>query len=412
MPGSRPKKTANNAARLRLLLALLIVSGASAAWFWLAPGFEERRLEAATLSQLEALSKENKDNERVLYYLAARREQQGLAHEAMDAYWHALQRDANDERAWLGWARTTEKALGSEQAKKVLETCLQAHPGYVSALALLAQIHQHTGDHQAAFDAASRGIKLEPDNRELLRVMGSEAMVLERPLDAEAAFRKAILRDPSDWRDHAGMGDALSRLARRTEAVTAFREAVRLAPQIAPTHLLLGSELLRLARTDAEIEEARRELMEAINRTDDLPKSGQFQAALGLGDSYARQRRWQDALAWYRKAEHLMPYDPTAPYQLIRVYRGLGDLTNARQAAARHQMLDAVNLEIKVNADRVASIPQDTEALLKLARLYARYGQIEKAIQNYQALLSIKPQMASARKELQALLNSSDHTTP
>lgn len=411
MPGSPLKKSVQKALRMRLLVALLLVASAVGVWIQMSPSLEERKLETATLSQLETLSAENKDNERVLYHLAVKREQQGQAQQAMDAYWRALQRDSDDEKAWLGWARTTERALGSEQAKKVLQTCLEAHPGYVGALVLLAHIYQRGGDHKAAFDTSTRGVALEPDNSELLQVMGAEALAMEKPVEAEAAFRKALKQEASDWRIHAGLGDALSRLARRSEAISSFREAVRLAPQEAPPHLLLGTELLKVARTDAEIEEARHELLEVSSKADVLPKSAQFQAALGLGDSSARQRRWQDALQWYQRAGQLMPYDPTVPYHLIRVYRGLGDSANAQKAAAQHQMLDAANHEIKVTADHVASMPGDTEALLKLARLYARFDQVGNAIQNYQALLALKPQMGSARKELQTLLDKANNST-
>jgi tetratricopeptide (TPR) repeat protein len=401
---SAPSTPVRPPRRLPVLLVGLLLLIAIVAFIRLSPLLREQKLETSSLTELENMAREEKDNPRILYHLARRQEESGQVRAAMDTYWRALQRAPDNEAGWLGWMRTTEAVLGPVQAQKVLELWLQASPRNVTADSHLARLHQRRADFPRAYETAMKGTALDAENGELWQIMGSAAIMMGKPSEAETAFRRAVTINPEEWRNHTGLSDALSRLSRQAEAVAAAQEAVRRAPQEPIPHLLLGTALLQSARNDAEIEAARAELLKIDRNANSLPPPGQFQLALTLGESYKRQRQWREALAAYQQAEQLRPYDPIVPYNLMRVYRGLGDQANLEKTAARYKTLDGYNQEIKVLTSRLEAIPNDTQARLKLARLYATCEQFEQAILNYQTLLAQSPQMASARKELDTLL--------
>lgn len=387
-----------------MLLALAL---GVAAWRFAAPALREKQLASSGLSDLQQIAGGNGADERVLYYLGRKQETIGQTRAAMDSYWRALQIDPQDEAAWLGWARTTDAALGPDKAKQVIQTCLQALPRSAPTYVELARIEQGAGNHEGAYAAAEKAARLDPHNVEAWRIAGAEAAARQRHEDARRAFAQAAGLSAADWRSWAGLGDALSHLCRRKEAAAAFREAVRLAPNEGVTHLLLGTELLLAAASDSELESARGELQEADRLDASLPPPARFQKALMLGDSFRRERRWNEAVDWYLKAQALSPFDPAVPYGLVRVYRGKGDVAAAGRAEARHEELSRIDREINVLALRVDIAPDDTAARLRLARLYASVGQTENAALNYRKLSNSGPSAGLARRELRSLLSRS-----
>jgi tetratricopeptide (TPR) repeat protein len=364
----------------------------------------EKSLQSATLAELKASLTAMPDNERALYYLGQKQEALGDMHAAMDAYWRALQVNQQDEAAWLGWARTTDAVLGPDKAKQVIQTCLQALPNSAPAYVELAKIEQRLGDHASARAAAERAAMLDRRSVEAWKIAGAEAAALKRHEDARRAFAAAAGLSAQDWRIQAGLGDALSHLGRRQEAIGAFRVATRLAPNEGVTHLLLGTELLLAASSDVDIESARTELLATDRLDPSLPPPARFQKALMIGDSYRRQRRYRQALPWYAKAEALSPFDPTVPYELVRVYRAIGDPAAAKRAEARHEALSRIDRDINVLALRVDLAPDDHVARLKLARLYSSVGQPDKAAIHYRRLMTSSPSAELARRELSAML--------
>ena len=398
--------------RLRALIVIVLLLAAAAGGYRLSSHLNERSLETASLAELQKLTTQQPNDERTLFYLARRQEQAGQTPEAMETYNRALQLDQDDAAAWLGFARTTQRAAGGAQARKVVETWLVRDPRSAAAYGMLARLAQQNGETLEAYNAAARATALDPHDGDLWQLMGAQAAALERSADAEAAFRHAIACKPTDWRNQAGRGSALALLGRHAEALACFRDTVRLAPELGVTHLLLGTELLDAAVGDADIEAARAELLQSAQKESELPRSAQVQTASLLGDSYRRQRRWQEALGWYRRAEQGDPLNPTVQYSLITVCESLGDKAAAARAEARHRDIEAYDHALKVLVDHLQAVPDDAAARLRLARLYRSHGAFEAAARAYTALLARSPDQPIARQELQSLLASRPPASP
>jgi len=352
------------------------------------------------------------NDERVLFYLAQRQEQNGQLKEAMESYNRALQADQDDEAAWRGFARTTDAVVGEVHAREVVQTWLVRNPRSAEAYAMLARFDQRRGDHISAYNTAAKAAALAPKNGDIWLLMGAEAMAMERPADAEPAFRHAIECKPTDWHNYAGLGNAQVLLGHHPESLVSFRAAVRLAPELGVPHLLLGTELLSAANTDADIDAARAELLQSAQKASNMPKNAQIQMATLLGDTYKRQHRWKEALGWYQQAEQGNPLDPTVQYSLISVYRGLGDKAAAARAEARHREIEAYDQELKVTIQHLLAAPEDRDARLRLARLYRSHGAVAEAARTYEELLSRAPNDTAAQRELQSLLAANPAASP
>lgn len=408
----RPVRVSAGARRLPLLLGVLLLIALVGGALRLSSHLNERSLASASLPELQNQAAQHPNEERVLFYLARRQEQNGQARDAMNSYNHALQLDQDDEAAWQGWARTTNITVGPAAAQDVVKTWLVRNPRSAAAYGMLAHLSGQSGDHLSAYNTAARAVSLAPGDGDLWQFMGAEAAALERPADSEAAFLHAIECNPTDWHSYAGISAAQIQLGRHPEGLASLREAVRLAPELGATHLLLGTELLNTAANDAEIEAARAELLQSAQKESRLPKSALMQMTTLLGDSYKRQHRWQEALGWYQKAADLNPLDPTVQYSLIAVYQGLGDKVSAGKAEARHRAIEAYDHELKVTVNHIQAVPDDLDARLKLARLYGSHGALPEAARTYADLLARSPHHPVARQELQSLLASRPTASP
>ncbi len=85
-----------------------------------------------------------------------------------------------------------------------------------------------------------QAIRLRPE-AEILNNLGAVLLQLDRPVEAEAAWRETLRLKPDHAEAHNNLGAVLLRMNRPGEAETAFREAVRLAPANASNYFNLGT---------------------------------------------------------------------------------------------------------------------------------------------------------------------------
>lgn len=389
---------------LFLLAALLILAGAAAVFvFGTAPMRAEKRWKQATQSELETALGQNPGNPKAAFYLGQRLQEAGETQAALEAYWKAIQAAPEDEAAWKAWAPLAAQVLGAQQAYGVLEAFLKEHPGSGRGHLMLAALLFQNGYNKGAYDEAAQAVKLNPALGEAYPIMGNAAAADEQHTEAEAAFRKALQRDPDDPRSHVGLGEALSGQRRNGEARAAFEQAVRLAPDQGGGHFKLGKLLLGIAASPAEAAGAQKHLLRAADLAGTMPPEAVFSTYLGLGQACARQSDWKGARDWLEKAQTLNPNEASVPYELASVYRRLGNTTGAAQARKRHQAIIAFQSDVQKLTDRIAAASEDWNARLRLARLQAANGALVEAIRTYRVLLSRVPEMAVARQEYEAV---------
>jgi tetratricopeptide (TPR) repeat protein len=113
--------------------------------------------------------------------------------------------------------------------------------------------------------------------------------------EAIEAYRRALSRNPSDGDAHRGMGNALYALGYYDQALNAFTQAIHFG--LSPA------------------------------------------AYAGLGDVYARLKRYSEAVAAYEKAIELDPTVTLNYDDFIRSLRALGRKEEAEQVHARVKQL-------------------------------------------------------------------------
>jgi tetratricopeptide (TPR) repeat protein len=392
----------------QLGIPLLLIISAVIWYFKTAPQRAEQTLKQASLLELQVESQQDANNPRVFYYLGQRAQEAGQKQLALTSFQQAATLAPNDEATWLTWARAAAALQGSLAAINILNTFLQVHPHSVGAHLMLAQIFSELDDTQHAYAEAKTAAQQDPHNDRAWRLSGSAALRNQDFYAAEDAFRHAIALTPGDWENQQGLGDALSSSSRYPEAIKYYREAVRLAPSAGVTHLTLGEALMHTANAPADYDAARDSLRQALAQQGTLTSDGLFMTYLSLGQSYVLEGRWQEALPWLQQA---VPYEPKnvltndeVHFELARAYRGLHDAASAAREMSLHTERMRYNVQIRKLSGRIHADPNDVQAYLSLARLYAAHGDDSAAAYLYRQVLTRSPAWKSAQQEFAALL--------
>lgn len=154
---------------------------------------------------------------------------------------HASVRDLEIDAAMRTAARFV--GLGKiDKAAPIYNRILAGDPNHAGAQAKLAELALATNAFDIAAGLAQRAIARDPHGPYAFGaalVLGQTMQVLRRPIDAAAAYRRAVTLDGSNADAHIGLGAALIDLNQRDEAVASFRAAVALAPDNArAAHML------------------------------------------------------------------------------------------------------------------------------------------------------------------------------
>lgn len=162
------------------------------------------------------------------------------------------------------------------------------------------------------------------------------------------------------------------------DEVRLWEDVVEKSPAKARPHLWLGWLYLGAGRAD----DAAREIEAAVRARSDAGTYG------ALGVVRARQGRYRDALASYRRALELDPGAAEVHDNLGLLYKSLGDAE-----AAGNEYREALRL-----------CPGYADAHNDLGALYAREGRLDDAIREFRAALAANPIHANARRNLETAL--------
>ncbi|MFD2233713.1 tetratricopeptide repeat protein [Phaeospirillum tilakii] len=149
----------------------------------------------------------------------------GRAAEAEAAYRATLARDPGDIEAQVNLARLFRAQNRLAEARAALEAVRACCPEAVPVLTALAALRLAEGDNPGAAALARQVVALEPGNFEGQFTLGLAALGLDRPEEAEAAFRRALAIAPNAapaltnlgltrWGQGAGLAEAAGLLER------------------------------------------------------------------------------------------------------------------------------------------------------------------------------------------------------
>lgn len=129
-----------------------------------------------------------------------------------------------------------------------------------------------------------------------------------------------------------------------------------------------------------------------------------FQQALNEGHSAAWDQDWERAAAAYRRAVEEFPDRPKGwtnlGLALMNLHRHEEALEAYRRAAALSPNDPIPYEKIASLSERLGNIPEAIKAALKAAELYINQREVEKAIQNWSHVTTLDPEHALARSRL------------
>lgn len=262
----------------------------------------------------------------------------------------------------------------------------------------------------------------------------------DRLEEAEAAFRKAIQKDPDNASTWRALGFFLgSRMQGGQDALNSFDHALALEPEHATAWLGRAVVLEMLGRKEEALESNDRALSLApdnasawLHKSGVLYELGQFEAALQSADQalaldldsaatwFCRGRsldqlgRHEDALASYDRSLDLAPDDPVVWLNKGGVLYEMGRFEAALQAVDQALALDVEDAatwfnrslaldrldrhtEALQSSERALALdPEDGEAWLNRGAVLFRIGEYEQALESFDRVLALDAENALA----------------
>jgi tetratricopeptide (TPR) repeat protein len=243
------------------------------------------------------------------------------------------------------------RALAAGDDARALDLATQhlaRYPSSRGARVLLARVHMHRGEFDAAYGQLRRALRDHPGDVDALYYMGIVSARL-----AELQFERLVKMAPQSARVHQLEAESLEAQERRDAAEKAYEAAVVANPSLIEPLLALA----KLKRIRLACEEAIKlyETAERIRPT--------FDAAYGLGVCYQYDGRDQDAAVRFEQA---IERDPRAAVAWAGLGTSLTKLGRPEDAILKLQR--AIELE-----------PAMGEAYYALAFAYRSAGQPDRA---------------------------------
>ncbi len=223
------------------------------------------------------------------------------------------------------------------------------------------------GDHLAAVQAYQQSINSDPTFARAYVELGSSYLVLEKYVEAEAAFKQAATID-DDSCASCGLGMAYQFQGRDEEAAKALKRAISLNPNDICPHDALGRMYYARGRYAESIEAFQQRI-----KLRPTAVSYHF-----LGNAYHFTGKLDDALAAYQKAIHLSPKYEEAYIELGKVYDRLGCHVDA---------IDSYKRALKIQ-------PDDVMAHVGLGLSELKHGNKNAAVRQYRVLVDLDPEAA------------------
>jgi cytochrome c-type biogenesis protein CcmH/NrfG len=303
--------------RDRLLWVVFVLLVAGAVFFGTRSARHTAFLRRATLAELQAQAKRSPDDVETLQFLGEKQRASGRPSDAYDTFARAAELAPHNFAVWNATAELSEALHGRQGAFDLLGVYVRNNPKDGRGYLALARLYFVSQAHERATASAKQALECDPKLAEAWRIVGWEALVDNKPTEAEAAMRKAADIDPKDYRNLVGLGDVLATGGRFAEAVPLYRQAQRLAPNEPNVQIMLARALLRARPDDTAVVAEAEPLARRSLQQDD----GRAITHVVLGEVFERKNELIQAAQEYqvRRAarpqipRHFVPAGPAVP---------------------------------------------------------------------------------------------------
>jgi len=239
----------------------------------------------------------------------------------------------------------------------------------------LAMQHHREGRLAQAEEIYRRLLELQPDNADIVHLLGLLAMHAGHPAAGRELMERSIAMSPGVARYHGNLGSLLVNLREFDAAVQSFSTALQLDPACSSAFYNLGRARMLQRDWDAAIEAFRA----ALRQRPDFPA-----AALNLGTVLAGAGRLDEAIAFYREALRAHPEYVAMVTNFGNCLKEKGELDAAVEAYRRSLTL----------------APDDAVTWNNLAVALKDQGQIRESIAAFRRSLDLQPGRAEVRSNL------------
>jgi len=146
------------------------------------------------------------------------------------SYKRGLQIDRNHPILNYNLARVYETIKNNNDAVRCYQTALKTRPGWTDAIKDYTGLLMKTHNSKEASDVIQQGIKLYPNNTEMLGILGDIYLNDYDYPSAEATFKKACSIKPTDVNALVGLSKALEKSDKSEYALDAALAALELEP--------------------------------------------------------------------------------------------------------------------------------------------------------------------------------------
>jgi tetratricopeptide (TPR) repeat protein len=190
----------------------------------------------------------------------------------------------------------------------------------VAELVKKATSLRQSGNLFQAIPLLRQALAADPDNPEVLLLLGTTLLNCGGPSEAVAALERAVVVKPNSAQAHYAFGTALQTLARDEAAIAAYQRAAELAPGMVDAHLQLARLVGRHAGPEAAQECLRRAAVAGRRTT-----AGRICEGLVL----AGEQKYQEAADCLRQALAREPRNYFASAMLAQTLAHVGDIDAA-----------------------------------------------------------------------------------
>ncbi|MDJ1176754.1 tetratricopeptide repeat protein [Roseofilum capinflatum] len=242
--------------------------------------------------------------------------------------------------------------------------------------------HQQ-GEYTQAERVYEQILRQEPENTNVLCLLGMVARVQGKLEEAIACYQRAIALKPNFIEARFNLGNALSASQQTEEAIACYQTLLELQPSHAGAYSNLGL----LYHQQNQVEEAKRAYEQAI-----AIDSNQVESFYNLGNLYKAEQDFDRAIAYYQQALNLNPNFAQA-------------LLNLGNTLQEQEQVTGINLNRRQEAiayyhRALQANPNSTEAYCTLGHALIQQGQIAEAILAYQKCLKLNAEEPKAHTGL------------
>ena len=165
-------------------------------------------------------------------------------------------------------------------AIQLLDDVLVSHPDDVDTLILAGRIHQNINQPEAAVDAFTRVIALDPSQQNIYLQLGSMYMDQEQWVQAEQVYEQLVKNFPRSYAGYFFLGRINAIKGDGKTAKAYFEKTLALEPELVESRFELGA----LYETDKRYDKAASIYNDVLKQN-----PGNAQASMALGHAYYHQ---------------------------------------------------------------------------------------------------------------------------